>query len=192
MDEYFNLYEGHGLVVTHSHPLSRVSQFCLYYEWMACSILAGVLGSNQWCLAPAEIAGVTGDWAHEFSDAQSVKRLCEVPSAPNSLPHVSGTNRVALLFYGLFSADFIRMACQWQQPPADLQEVVISPSALVPLSAGGGSAAWCLVPFYKEKIIFIGHTREASLVCHRLAWRQDGTVTPLCRQESQHRREILS
>lgn len=58
--------------VTHSHPLSRGSQFCLYYEWMASSILAGVLGSNQRYLVPAEITGVTGGWAHEFSNAGSV------------------------------------------------------------------------------------------------------------------------
>lgn len=53
------------------------------------------------------------------------------------------------LLHGLLSADFIHMACQWQQPPAGLQEVVISPNALVPLSTGGGLLclpAWCLVP----------------------------------------------
>lgn len=57
------------------------------------------------------------------------------------LLHHQGCCRVYQELTEIFRDDFIRMACQRQQPPADLQEVVISPSALVPLSAGGGSPA---------------------------------------------------
>lgn len=79
---------------------SSFNSVCLCYEWMASSILAGVFGGNQWCLAPAEITGVRGGWAHEFSSAGSVNAFCEVPSTPNILPHVSGTNRLSLFFMG--------------------------------------------------------------------------------------------
>lgn len=148
----------------HSHPPSRVSHFCLYHEWMASSILAGVLGSNQWCLVPAEITGVTGAWAHEFSSGDSVNAFVRFHQHQIYCRLYQGLTEWLSLLYGFFSADFIRMACQWQQPPADLQEVVISPGALVPLGSGGGSAAWCLVLFYKEKIIFICHAWKGSLV----------------------------
>lgn len=64
---------------THSSPrLSIASQFCLYYEWVVSSILAGVFGKNQWCLAPAEITGARGrlsSWIFQY-------RPCEVPSTP--------------------------------------------------------------------------------------------------------------
>lgn len=149
--------------VTHS-SFSSVS--VLFVLWMngLFSILAGVLGSNQRCLAPAEITGVMGGRAHESSNAGSVNAFVRFLQHQIYCRMYQGLTEWLSSLLAFFSVDFIRMACQWQQPPAVLQEVVISPSALVPLSTGGGSAAWCLVQFYKEKIIFICHDRKGSLV----------------------------
>lgn len=130
----------------------RVSQLCLHGEWLATWILTVVLGSNLWCLVPAEMTGVTERWAHEFSSASSVNAFVRFRQRQRCCRMYQGlTERLSSLWP--FRADFICMACQGQQPPADLQEVLISPSALAPLSAGGGSAAWCLFPFWKEKSI---------------------------------------
>ncbi len=150
-------------LATHSHLLSRVSQFCLYYEWMASLILAVVVGSNQWCLAPAEITGVTGDWAHEFSNAGSLNVFERFPQYQIYCRIYQGVTEWLSSLWS-FKRRFHSHGLPMPLPPADLQEVVISPHALVPLCAGGGSAAWCLVPFYKEKIIFICHSWKGTLV----------------------------
>lgn len=90
--------------VTYSHPLSRGSQFCLYYEWMASSILAGVLGSNQWSLAPAEITGVTGGWAHEFSNAGSVNAFVRFLQHQICCRMYQGLTEWSLFFMGFLVA----------------------------------------------------------------------------------------
>lgn len=69
--------------------------------------------------------------------------VCSGSSVNTSLRllHHQGCCRVNRGRTDIFRDDFIRMACQRQQPPADQQEVVISPSAPVQLRAGGGSPA---------------------------------------------------
>lgn len=112
------------------------------------------------------------------------EHLCEVPPTPKPPPphRVVEQQSSPVFFMGFFfRARFIRMVCQRQRTPADLQEVAVSPGAPVPLSAGGGRAAPPLDVFshsVRKRRVFSSVTPEdAQWLCHRLALRQDGAVT---------------